>query len=186
MNTRVTRKIVRIDEEKCDGCELCIPSCPEGALQLIDGKARLVRDFYCDGLGACIGNCPQGAITVIEREAEAYDEKKVMENVLQQGDEVLQQHLQHLQEHGADNYLQEALDILQKVFKIAENIKDKEMSAEYFFLKGKILKSQKDNLKSKENLKRSLDIFVELAIPSSVAKVYREIGKSNYEYTTKE
>ncbi|MCK4978750.1 MAG: 4Fe-4S binding protein, partial [Candidatus Delongbacteria bacterium] len=63
------RQIIKIDAEKCDGCGLCIPDCPEGALQMIDGKARLISDLFCDGLGACIGNCPQGAISTEEREA---------------------------------------------------------------------------------------------------------------------
>ena len=72
-----TRKIVRIDEEKCTGCGLCIPNCAEGALQIIDGKARLVSEKFCDGLGACLGHCPEDAITVIEREAEDFDEKAV-------------------------------------------------------------------------------------------------------------
>ncbi|MFH0839881.1 MAG: 4Fe-4S binding protein [Candidatus Omnitrophota bacterium] len=76
------RKIIKIDEEKCNGCGLCIPNCPEGALQIIDEKARLIGDFFCDGLGACIGHCPQGAITIEEREAEKYDEKKVMANIV--------------------------------------------------------------------------------------------------------
>lgn len=71
------RKIVRIDEEKCTGCGLCIPNCAEGALQIIDGKAKLMSERFCDGLGACLGHCPEDAITVIEREAEDFDEKAV-------------------------------------------------------------------------------------------------------------
>jgi NAD-dependent dihydropyrimidine dehydrogenase PreA subunit len=70
------RKIIRINEEKCTGCGLCIPNCKEGALQIIDGKARLVSESFCDGLGSCIGHCPQGAITIEERRAEEYDEAK--------------------------------------------------------------------------------------------------------------
>jgi ferredoxin len=108
------RKIIEIDEAKCDGCGLCIPACPEGAIQLVEGKAKLVRDFYCDGLGACLGHCPQGAITVIEREAEEYDERQVIHNVMAQGDQVVRQHLQHLREHGETHYLNEALTILKE------------------------------------------------------------------------
>ena len=78
---RQVRKIVKIDEEKCNGCGLCIPSCAEGAIQIIDGKARLIDDRFCDGLGNCLGECPQGAISIIEREAEAFDEKAVEEHL---------------------------------------------------------------------------------------------------------
>jgi Fe-S-cluster-containing hydrogenase component 2 len=71
------RKIVQIDEEKCNGCGLCIPNCAEGALQIVDGKAKLMSEKFCDGLGACLGHCPEDAITVIETEAEDFDEKAV-------------------------------------------------------------------------------------------------------------
>jgi len=77
MQTRVVRKIVKIDEEKCNGCGACVPGCAEGALQIVNGKAKLVSEVYCDGLGACLGECPEGAITIEERKAEEFSEEAV-------------------------------------------------------------------------------------------------------------
>ena len=108
------RKIIQIDEAKCNGCGKCIPNCPEGALQLIDGKARLVSDLFCDGLGACIGECPLGAIQVVEREAEPYDERKVMENIIRQGPNTIKAHLKHLKEHGEFKLLETAVSCLRE------------------------------------------------------------------------
>ncbi|HZW38705.1 MAG TPA: 4Fe-4S ferredoxin [Ignavibacteriaceae bacterium] len=108
------RKIINIDEQLCDGCGLCIPECHEGALQLIDGKARLISDLFCDGLGACLGYCPQGAITVEEREAEPYDEEIVMDTIVKGGQNVIQAHLKHLKEHNEFGYLAIALNYLKE------------------------------------------------------------------------
>lgn len=108
------RNIININEEKCNGCGNCIPGCPEGALQLIDGKARLISDLFCDGLGACIGECPQGAIKIEEREAEPYDESKVMENIVKAGPNVIKAHLKHLKDHNEKEFLAQALDYLEK------------------------------------------------------------------------
>ena len=106
------RKIIKIDEQKCNGCGLCIPNCPEGALQIIDGKVRLISDLFCDGLGACIGHCPEGAITIEEREGQEYNERKVMENIVKQGENVINAHLKHLKEHDQHQYLMQAIDYL--------------------------------------------------------------------------
>lgn len=106
------RKIVNIDEELCDGCGDCVPSCHEGALQIIDGKARLISDLFCDGLGACIGHCPQGAITIDVREAEPYNETKVMDTIIKGGPNVIKAHLEHLIDHNEMQYFQEAINYL--------------------------------------------------------------------------
>jgi NAD-dependent dihydropyrimidine dehydrogenase PreA subunit len=108
------RKIIQIDEEKCNGCGLCIPNCQEGALQVIDGKARLISDLFCDGLGACIGHCPEGAIEIIEREAEPYNERKVMEVLESKGRNTILAHLEHLRDHNEQAYLREAIDYIRE------------------------------------------------------------------------
>ncbi|WP_424354439.1 ATP-binding protein [Methanobacterium sp. MBAC-LM] len=108
------RDVIKINEEKCTGCGECIPGCPEGALQVIEGKARLISDLFCDGLGACIGNCPQGAIEVEQREAEPYDENKVMDNIIRGGPSVIMAHLKHLSDHGQKDLLNQAVDFLKE------------------------------------------------------------------------
>ncbi len=118
------RQIITIDENLCTGCGLCIPNCPEGALQIIDGKVRLVSDLFCDGLGACIGHCPEGAISTETREAEPYDESKVMGNIVRSGPNVIKAHLAHLRDHKQDEYFREALAYLVD--------RDIEIPAEFF------------------------------------------------------
>ena len=103
---KVIRKIIQIDEEKCDGCGLCIPSCPEGALKIVETptgpKARLVKESFCDGLGACLSDCPQGALTVKEEVVEKYDEEGVIDHIKQKSPELLKKHLSHLKEHSEE------------------------------------------------------------------------------------
>ncbi|MBN1950451.1 MAG: 4Fe-4S binding protein [Bacteroidales bacterium] len=106
------REIVTIDEELCNGCAECVPACHEGALQIIDGKARLVSDLMCDGLGACLGHCPQGAISIEEREAEPYDEVKVMEIMVGKGKNIVVAHMRHLKDHNETEFLKEAVRFL--------------------------------------------------------------------------
>jgi NAD-dependent dihydropyrimidine dehydrogenase PreA subunit len=106
------RTIIKIDEELCNGCGLCVDGCHEGALQMIDGKARMISDLYCDGLGACIGDCPVGAITLEEREAEPYDEIKVMERISPNGEATVIAHLNHLIDHNQDEYVQQGIQYI--------------------------------------------------------------------------
>ena len=106
------REIVKIDEELCNGCGDCVPNCHEGALQIIEGKARLISELMCDGLGACLGHCPQGAITIEKREADEYDEVAVISQMIKKGKATVFAHLQHLQDHGETGYLQEALTFI--------------------------------------------------------------------------
>jgi NAD-dependent dihydropyrimidine dehydrogenase PreA subunit len=103
------RDILKIDEELCNGCGLCVPNCHEGALQVIDGKIRLVSELMCDGLGACIGHCPEGAITIESREAEPYSEALVMSKMKDKGKNTILAHMKHLKDHGETGFLQEAV-----------------------------------------------------------------------------
>jgi len=106
------REIVKIDEDLCNGCGQCVPNCHEGALQIIDGKARLISELMCDGLGACIGHCPEGAITIEEREADAYDEVATISQMIKAGKATVFAHLKHLQDHNETAYLQQALGFI--------------------------------------------------------------------------
>jgi len=106
------RDIIKIDEDKCNGCGVCVPNCHEGALQIIDGKVRLISDLMCDGLGACIGHCPEGAITIEQRECEPYDEIKVMEIMVTKGLNTVVAHLKHLKEHNEIVFLKQGMGYL--------------------------------------------------------------------------
>lgn len=108
------REMVKIDEALCNGCGLCVPGCHEGALQIIDGKARLISDLMCDGLGACIGHCPEGAITIEKREAQPYNETEVMSVMVSKGFNTVVAHLKHLREHNEVAFLKEGFTFLKQ------------------------------------------------------------------------
>lgn len=110
----MVRDILKIDEESCTGCGLCVPNCHEGALQVIDGKVRLVSELMCDGLGVCIGYCPEGSITIEKREAEPYDEVRVMEQMVSKGRNTIAAHLKHLKDHAETGYLKEGVEYLRQ------------------------------------------------------------------------
>ena len=117
------RTIIKIEEEKCTGCGLCVSGCHEGALQLIDGKAVMVSELYCDGLGACIGECPEGAISLEEREATPYNESATMQRLIPKGEKVIVAHLKHLKDCQQHDLLKEGLNYLQQ-HKIPINVSE--------------------------------------------------------------
>lgn len=111
---KLMRKIIAIDEAKCTGCGICAESCPEGALQVVDGQARLVGDLLCDGLGACLKCCPEDAISIEERDAEPYNEIEAIKNIVPQGPNVILAHLHHLESHGQAEYFRTAVAYLRE------------------------------------------------------------------------
>lgn len=119
------RDIITIDEEKCNGCGECIPGCPEGALKIIDGKAKLANEVFCDGLGACIKKCPRDAIKIEQKEVEEYDEYKTMENISKHGDNAIQEHLRHLEHHNQKEYLDQAIEYLEQKSLLIPDYKEK-------------------------------------------------------------
>jgi ferredoxin len=108
------RTVIKIDESLCDGCGACVKGCHEGALQLIDGKARIINETFCDGLGACIGECPVGAIQLEEKDTAPYDEYAVMENLSSKGEKTVRAHLLHLKAHNETAYFRQGLQYLKE------------------------------------------------------------------------
>lgn len=146
------RQIIEVDEDLCNGCGQCIPNCPEGALQIIDGKARLVSDLFCDGLGACIGHCPTGAMTTVERQAEAYDERRVMQNIITAGPNTIKAHLEHLRDHNETEFLRIAVTVLDEKG-IDNPLENTEPVREFSGCPGSAVRdlSKSDNSKNVEN-----------------------------------
>mgnify|MGYP001597583379 FL=1 len=148
------RKIIKINEKKCNGCGLCIPNCPEGALQIIDGKVRLISDLFCDGLGACIGHCPEDAIIIEEREAEPYNEKKVMKNIVKHGENTIKAHLMHLKEHNETKFLNEALEFL-KEKNIKIKIEGNKMKNNFSNCPGAAIREFNKDISTSKDIKQS-------------------------------
>lgn len=136
------RTIIKIDEDLCNGCGLCVDGCHEGALQMIDGKARMISDLYCDGLGACIGDCPVGAITLEEREAEPYDEIKVMDRISPKGESTVIAHLNHLIDHNQTNFVEQGI----------QYIRDNKLDIDLRNLKNHGSKAHSNTLEKKETI----------------------------------
>jgi len=109
---KMERDILKIDEDLCNGCGVCVPNCHEGALQVIDGKIRLISERMCDGLGACIGHCPEGAISIEKREAEPYNEVRVMAQMIPKGKNTIIAPLKHLKDHGETGFMKEGVGYL--------------------------------------------------------------------------
>ncbi|MEI6090960.1 MAG: 4Fe-4S binding protein [bacterium] len=127
------RDIIKIDENLCNGCGLCVMGCHEGALQIIEGKARLVNELFCDGLGACIGECPEGAIEIESREAEDYDEIKTMNNLLLTSEATVVAHLEHLRSHNAMEFYNQGVQYLNELNRtdIIEKLGKQKMNQEH-------------------------------------------------------
>lgn len=109
------RDIITIDEELCDGCGDCVPNCHEGALQIIDGKARLVSELMCDGLGACLGHCHTGALFIEKKDVPEYDEIAVIKAMIPQGYNTIIAHLKHLKDHDEKTFVKQAIGYLRTV-----------------------------------------------------------------------